>query len=642
MRLIEQISCLLVCKPCAPSQGFSHGCTNPEGAGALRRQNPPRNPDCTPARYRVNTPPISFPDAPHCGTPDAAVTLLEPVAQALDGLGVALCLFDDADTTLLWNRNFLRFFPEHASHVRVGEPYALNLRRFYEHRLDTREMPLIERYIAEGLVRHRAQQRPFVFEHRGRRLCVASLPMPGVGRVRLWKEEAAEGSEVISVFGGLPGAPEVDGAVLFDHVPDGVMVTGSDNRILWVNEPFVAMYGLANRQAALGLRFDEAYRRTWEGLRADAPYTDRALFEEGLTILEESMRFAGAPFELPLPGARWSRVIAQRGPDGKGVFAHVDISVLKRQQHQLVEAERRARDSETLLRQKSALLEATLDRMEQGIVMVNADRVVEVCNRRAMELLDLPEALMMSRPHFQQVLDHQSAQGEFAETPSDVMAFIQAGGILDTTQRYERRRPDGRVIEIFSVPMEGGGVVRTYTDISSRRRDEERIRHLARHDGLTSLFKREVFLEHLAAAVAGTQQGGEPFAVHYIDIDNFKPINDRFGHAVGDKVLVLVADAMRRTASHGEVLARLGGDEFAVLQYRTAEPSAARALAECILSALAEPMQIEGNALALGASIGIAIHVPGEDDPDLLMRRADSAMYAVKAQGAPGIRIFEG
>jgi len=86
----------------------------------------------------------------------------------------------------------------------------------------------------------------------------------------------------------------------------------------------------------------------------------------------------------------------------------------------------------------------------------------------------------------------------------------------------------------------------------------------------------------------------------------------------------------------------LGGDEFAVLQYRTAEPSAARALAECILSALAEPMQIEGNALALGASIGIAIHVPGEDDPDLLMRRADSAMYAVKAQGAPGIRIFEG
>ena len=585
---------------------------------------------------------MSSPDAPRCGTADAAMTLLQPVAQALDGLGVAVCLFDDADATLLWNRSFLRFFPEHAAGIHVGEPYALNLRRFYEHRLDAREMPLIERYIAEGLVRHRAQQRPFVFEHRGRKLCVASLPMPGVGRVRLWKEEAAEGSEVISVFGTLPGAPEVDGAVLFDHVPDGVMVTGSDDRILWVNEPFVAMYGLANRRAALGLRFDEAYRRAWEGLRADAPYSARALFEEGLAILEESMRFAGAPFELPLPGARWSRVIAQRGPEGKGVFAHVDISVLKRQQQQLLAAERRSRDSEALLRQKSALLEATLDRMEQGIVMVNADRVVEVCNRRAMELLDLPEALMMSRPDFQQVLDHQAAQGEFAETPSDVMAFIRAGGILNTTQRYERTRPDGRVIEIFSVPMEGGGVVRTYTDISSRRRSEERIRHLARHDGLTSLFNREVFLEHLAAAVEAAARGAEGFAVHYIDIDNFKPINDRFGHAVGDKVLVLAADAMRRAACDGEVLARLGGDEFAVLQYRTADPAAARRMAERMLSALAEPMPIEGNVLALSASIGIAIHTPGGDDPDLLMRHADSAMYAVKAQGVPGIRIFEG
>ena len=585
---------------------------------------------------------MSSPDVSQPGASDAAVALLRPVAQALDGLGVAACLFDDADATLLWNRSFLRFFPEHAAGIHVGEPYALNLRRFYEGRLDAREMPSIERYIAEGLVRHRAQQRPFVFEHRGRRLCVASLPLPGVGRVRLWKEDAVEGAEVISVFGSLSGAPQVDGAALFDHVPDGVMVTGSDDRILWVNEPFVAMYGLPHRRAALGLRFEEAYRRAWDDRGNDAPVDARALFDEGLAILEENMRFAGAPFEVPLPGARWARVIAQRGADGKGVYAHVDISVLKRQQQQLLAAERRARESETLLRQKSALLEATLDRMEQGIVMVNADRVVEVCNRRAMELLDLPEALMTSRPHFQQVLDHQFAQGEFAETPTDVMDFIRAGGILDTTQRYERTRPDGRVIEIFSVPMEGGGVVRTYTDISGRRRNEQRIRHLARHDGLTSLFNREVFLEHLGAAVDAARRSGQGFAVHYIDIDNFKPINDRFGHAVGDKVLAMAAEAMRRVARDGEVLARLGGDEFAVLQYGTGEPAAARLLAERILEALAEPMLIEGNALWLGASIGIAIHPLAGDDPDLLMRHADSAMYAAKAEGAPGIRIFEG
>ncbi|MGJ7542116.1 PAS-domain containing protein [Variovorax sp. LT1R16] len=581
---------------------------------------------------------MSAHELPVRGSPEAAATLLRPVAAALDGLGVAVCLFDENDAVLLWNRSFLRFFPEHVGHMQAGEPYAVNLRRFYEGRLDAREMPSIERYIAEGLARHHAQQRPFVFEHEGRSLCVASLPLPGVGRIRLWKEEEAaeRGSEVISAFGSLSGAPEVDGTALFDHVADGVMVTGSDDRILWVNEPFVAMYGLPHRRAAHGLRFADAYHQAWAENRGD----ERALFEEGMAILDENMRFAGAPFELPLPGARWSRVIAQRSPDGKGFFAHVDITMLKRQQQQLLAAERRARESEALLRQKSAVLEATLERMEQGIMMVNAERVVEVCNRRAMELLDLPEALMASRPSFQQVLDHQMAQGEFSGTPADLLDFIRAGGIRDIVERYERRRPDGSVIEIFSVPIEGGGVVRTYTDITERRRSEERIRHLARHDGLTALVNREAFLEHLSTATAAAAQGGEAFAVHYIDIDHFKPINDRFGHAVGDQVLIAVAERMRRVTGTDEVLARLGGDEFAVLQHRVGEPAPARQLAERILAALAEPMQIEGHGLSVAASIGIALYPHAGRDPDLLLRHADSAMYAAKAQGVAGIRVF--
>lgn len=580
---------------------------------------------------------MSTHESPERGGPDA-VALLRPVAEALEGLEVAACLFDEADRALLWNRCFLRFFPEHAAHIRVGEPYAVNLRRFYEGRLDAQEMQSIERYIAEGVARHRAQQRPFVFQHLGRELRVASLPLPGVGRIRLWREQRADGADgaPAPVFRTLPEAPELDGAALFDHVADGVMVTGSDGRILWVNEPFVAMYGLADRRAAHGLLFPQAYRGAWEQTRTE----ERQRFDEGMAILDENMRFAGAPFELPLPGDRWSRVIAQRSPDGKGFFAHVDITVLKRQQQQLLAAERRARESEALLRQKSALLEATLDRMEQGLMMVNAERVVEVCNRRAMQLLDLPEALMASRPSFQRVLDHQMAQGEFSSTPADVMDFIRSGGILDTVQRYERQRPDGCVIEIFSVPIEGGGVVRTYTDITERRRSEARIRHLARHDGLTSLVNREVFLEHLATATAAAAHGGEPFAVHYIDIDNFKPVNDRFGHAVGDQVLLAAAERMRRATGPAEVLARLGGDEFAVLQYRTAEPAAARRLAERILSTLAEPLRIEGHALTVEASIGIAVYPQAGRDADLLLRHADSAMYAAKARGVAGIRVF--
>lgn len=575
----------------------------------------------------IDLPPLSaWPDA-------AAVDLLRPLAEALDGLGIACCLFDAADATLLWNRTFLLFFPEHADAIRVGEHYAENLRRFYGKRLDDRERPALERYVSEGIVRHQTQQQPFVFNHDGRSLRVASLPLPGVGRIRLWRDESTGRVSAASAFSDLAS---VDIAALFDHVADGFMVTEPDQRIAWVNDAFVRFYGLSDRQAARGLSFEAVYRLAWAEAMAD----ERTLFAEGLAVLEENMRFVGAPFEVPLPQARWCRVVIQRGPDGRSVVAHVDITVLKRQQQQLLAAERRARESEALLRQKSALLEATLERMEQGIMMVNAERVVEVCNRRAMQLLDLPEDLMASRPAFQTVLDFQIARGEFSQTSSDVMDFIRAGGILDTSQRYERPRPDGRVIEIFSVPIEGGGVVRTYTDISDRRRSEARIRHLARHDGLTALVNREAFLESLFEAVCAGRLGAVPFAVHYIDIDNFKPINDQFGHAVGDQVLVVLAERMRQAAQDGELIARLGGDEFAVLQYRVVDATAARSLAERLLGVLAAPMEVEGHALSLGASIGIALFPEAGDEAELLMRHADSAMYAAKAHGAASVQLY--
>lgn len=134
--------------------------------------------------------------------------------------------------------------------------------------------------------------------------------------------------------------------------------------------------------------------------------------------------------------------------------------------------ERALREGEAMLSEQSRTLQATLERMEQGVMMVNADHVVEVCNRRAMELLDLPPDLMASRPSFAQVLEYQWTIDEFAHTPEDLRQFVRAGGIDDRPQRYERRRPNGLVIEVLSVPIAGGGVLRTYTDITDRKRAE--------------------------------------------------------------------------------------------------------------------------------------------------------------------------
>ena len=115
------------------------------------------------------------------------------------------------------------------------------------------------------------------------------------------------------------------------------------------------------------------------------------------------MAFAGEPFELPLTGDRWVRVVEQRRPDGIGCFAHVDISLLKRRQQRLLLAEERARECAARLAAKSALVDTVLDRTEIGIVMVDASGNVDVCNRRAIELLGVSAELMASRPALDEV-----------------------------------------------------------------------------------------------------------------------------------------------------------------------------------------------------------------------------------------------
>lgn len=547
---------------------------------------------------------------------------LGAISETLDGLDIGVCAFDKDDRTLLWNRAFLRIFPEHAEHIHSGEPYAANLRRFYESRLQFPERLKIDRYIEEGINRHRQQTRPFMFKHRGMDIRASSLPLQGLGRVRMWRVE-----EQLDV--GFPRANQDRGAAasvlddssLLEHVADGLVVTDFDQIIVWTNEAFLRLYRMNDLGRIVGKTFDEVYRAVW----AATEEPDR--FDLGSEVLLENLRFSGAPFELPLPDDRWARVMYQRLPDGSTLSTHVDITGMKEQQAELRRAEERAT-------QNKALLEATLERMQQGVMMVNADRIVEVCNRRAIELLELPASLMNSRPPFEQVLEFQWAQGEFSRTNQSLQDFIRAGGITDQPQVYDRRRPNGTVLEVQSVPIAGGGVLRTYTDITQRKLDEERITHIARHDGLTSLVNREAFLEHLEEAM--TRAGRESYgrlAVLYMDLDHFKPINDRYGHAIGDRVLNIAAKRMKRIARDEDIVGRMGGDEFAILQHGIDTADAALALAHRVRSGISEVIEIDTLRLNVGVSIGVAIYPGAGTDVDTLIRSADTAMYVAKAEG---------
>ena len=432
-------------------------------------------------------------------------------------------------------------------------------------------------------------------------------------------------------------SPVIESTELFDRIPDGLMICAEDQRIQWVNQPFMQMYHLPDRAAAVGLAFDEVYRHTWsvggEG--------DMAPFYDGLSTLQEHMRFAGAPFEVPLPRSRWSRVIAKQGSDGTVFYAHVDITELKRQQRLLAQAERSARDSEAQLREKSILLEATLEHMDQGVAKISATGVAELCNRRAMELLDLPAELMASKPTLVNVLAYLRARGEFQGASQEVQDLLRhSNGGVDQPQVYDRPRPDGRILEVQTVPIKGGGALRTFTDVTQRKQAEQQIRHVAEHDGLTGLLNRTAFLQALQAAATDVHRSGRGFAVLYVDLDGFKPVNDRYGHAVGDQLLVWVAQQLTQAAREDDVVARLGGDEFALLQRGVSDGDNAYRLADRLVQALGQPTEIEAHALQIGASIGIVLSPGDGTEAEELLRKADSAMYLAKATGRGCARIY--
>jgi diguanylate cyclase (GGDEF)-like protein len=171
---------------------------------------------------------------------------------------------------------------------------------------------------------------------------------------------------------------------------------------------------------------------------------------------------------------------------------------------------------------------------------------------------------------------------------------------------------------------------------------QQRLHHQAYHDPLTGLANRALFRERLDRALAAHRDHGRPVALLFADLDDFKLINDSFGHAMGDRLLAAVGDRLLRCAPTGDLVARLGGDEFAVLlQHRAAD---AELIGNRMLAALGEPVVLDGRAVAVGASIGLVLPDPADRDltADILLRRADAAMYAGKRRGKGTMARYTG
>jgi diguanylate cyclase (GGDEF)-like protein len=339
-------------------------------------------------------------------------------------------------------------------------------------------------------------------------------------------------------------------------------------------------------------------------------------------------RSSPATFETRLADGRWLRVSRSATRDGGFIAFYSDISVLKNQEAQLTAT--------------NLLLDAALDNMCQGLCFYDSEQRLKVVNRRFCELFHLSPERVQPGITFGEVLELSVAAGNhLGQTAGDLLAeelpLIRERAV---NTRFQNLSHD-RIIAIARQPTADGGWVATYEDVTERRRAEERIVFMARHDALTGLPNRLLFAERIDEAIGRIARSGDGFAILSVDLDQFKQVNDTLGHPVGDELLRAVAERLTTCVREVDTVSRLGGDEFAILQCGLEKPEQAAGLALRIVEALSKPYDLEGKPVTISASIGISV-APGDGASyDILLKNADVALYLAKADGRATWRFFE-
>ncbi len=325
--------------------------------------------------------------------------------------------------------------------------------------------------------------------------------------------------------------------------------------------------------------------------------------------------------------------------NGGWLTTHEDVTAEKHSQQLLAE---KAAELETI----NTRFGAALKNMAQGLCMFDGQKRLVVWNDRFSELYQLPtDLLRVGTPHDEIITDRifrGILKGENSEFAAKAKIDALAQLPRDATSSRVDGFADGRLILITRQPMADGGWLATHEDITERRRAEAEIVHLARHDVLTGLTNRAEFNTKLEEASKRLKRNGGAVTVMMLDLDKFKAVNDTLGHPAGDQLLVEVARRLKSSVRETDVLARLGGDEFAIIQEGGPnQREGAITLALRIISSIAQPFDLNGQQANVGSSIGIALAPEHAIEPEELLKRADLALYNVKASGKNDFRLFQ-
>lgn len=426
------------------------------------------------------------------------------------------------------------------------------------------------------------------------------------------------------LYGGCPGAMQsLEDAMqaatraeqrlreAIDLLPQGIVFLDADGRYILWNQQYAEIYAVSADLLSPGVRFADTLRVGIE--RGDYP---EAIGREEEWLQERLARLAApaSRHEQRLANGRRILIDERKTSDGGTIGLRVDITEL-----------RESEEASRLLFERNPVAILVHD-IENGCI--------RAANPAAADYFGYPVEELQGC-----AADKLFAKGEWQRAER-----MLALDVTDSNQVWQMRRADGEIVEaVISTrlsQLEGyAATIISVFDITARRRIEQRMAHMAKHDELTGLANRAHCRERLRHLLENAK-AGEAVTLALIDLDHFKAVNDTYGHHYGDALLTDAAHRMRELLPANSLLCRIGGDEFALIFHKCSRTQA-EIVSRSIISVLSQPFFVQGNVLHIGATVGLAMSPCDSEDPETLLRYADLALYAAKAEKRGTCRSFE-